>query len=47
MPQPAESLGIHQVYSSIALNLLKATEILSDTTVKRFAVDREDLKLPQ
>ena len=31
-------------YSLIAANLLKALAILSDTTVRRSAVDGEDLK---
>ena len=42
MLDPVKSLDIkcHRV----ALDLLKAIAILSDTTVRGFAIDREDLK---
>ena len=41
MQHPVKSLGY--INSATTLNLLKAPAILSDTTVRRFAVDREDL----
>ena len=40
MPNPFQGLG----YSATARGILKALEVLSDTTVRRSAVNREDLK---
>ena len=44
MPDPVKSLGYIKCYSSSSPNLLKAPAILLDTTVRKFAVDQEDLK---
>ena len=44
MPNPVESLAISRATAQVAPDLLKALAILSDTTVRRSAVDREDLK---
>ena len=40
----SEALDIWSATAQVAPDLLKALAILSDTTVRRFAVDREDLK---
>ena len=45
LPNPVKSLGYIKYYSLSSSNLLKALEILSDATVRRSAVDQEDLKL--
>ena len=44
MPHPVEYLNIPSATTRVAPNLLKALAILSDATLSRFAVDREDLK---
>ena len=41
---PSRTLHISSATVQVALDLLKAIAILSDTTVRRSAVDREDLK---
>ena len=41
---PVKSLRYITCYNSTSRDLLKATAILSDTTVRRSAVDQEDLK---
>ena len=41
---PVKSLRYITCYNSTSPDLLKATAILSDTTVRRSAVDQEDLK---
>ena len=43
MPNPVKSLDISSAIAQVALDLLKALAILSDTNVRRYAVDREDL----
>ena len=43
-PNPAESLGISSATAQAVPDLLKTLAILSDTTVRRSAVDQEDLK---
>ena len=40
----SKALGISSATAGVAPDLLKALAILSDTTVRRSAVDREDLK---
>ena len=44
IPDPVKSLRYITCYNSTSPDLLKATAILSDTTVRRSAVDQEDLK---
>ena len=44
MPNPVKSLDISSGTARVAPDLLKALGILSDTTVRRSAVDPEDLK---
>ena len=44
MSDPVKSLRYITCYNSTSPDLLKATAILSDTTVRRSAVDQEDLK---
>ena len=44
MPNPVESLRISSARARVAPALLKALAILSDTTARKSAVDREDLK---
>ena len=44
MPILSKALDISRATARVAQNLLKALAILSDTTVRRSAVDREDLK---
>ena len=44
MSDSAKSLRYITCYNSTSPDLLKATAILSDTTVRRSAVDQEDLK---
>ena len=44
MSNPAQSLDISSTTVRAATDLLKAQAIPSDTTVRRSAVDREDLK---
>ena len=44
MPNSVKVLDISSATDWVAPDLLKALAILSDTTVRRFAVDREDLK---
>ena len=39
MPNPANALDISRATARVAQDLLKALAILSDTTVKRSAVD--------
>ena len=41
---PNSAKGIYSDTARVAPDLLKALAILSDTTVRRSAVDREDLK---
>ena len=41
----SKALDISSATARVAQNLLKALAILSDTTVRRSAVNREDLKL--
>ena len=43
MPNPVKSLGLSSATVRIALDLLKTLAILSVTTVRRSAVDKEDL----
>ena len=43
MPNPANTLDISSAIARVAPDLLKALAILSDTTVRRSAVGREDL----
>ena len=40
----SKALGISSATARVAPGLLKALEILSDTSVKRSAVDQEDLR---
>ena len=42
MPNPVKSLG-YSATAQVTPDLLKALAILSDTTVRRSVVDREDL----
>ena len=42
MPNSVKVLDISSATDWVAPDLLKALAILSDTTVRRFAVDRED-----
>ena len=44
MPNLSKVLDISRATARVAQNLLKALAILSDTTVRRSAVDRGDLK---
>ena len=45
IPNPVKSLGCIKCYTAqVASDLLKAPAILSHTTVRISAVDREDLK---
>ena len=44
MPNPVKRLGYLSATARVALNLLKALAVISDTNVRRSAVDREDLK---
>ena len=44
MPNTVKSLGYISATARVAPDLLKALATLSDTTLKRSAVDREDLK---
>ena len=44
MPNSVKALNISSATARVAPNLLKAPAILSDTTVRKSAVDREDLK---
>ena len=44
MSSPAESLDISSLTASIAPEPLKTLAILSETTVRRSAVDQEQLK---
>ena len=44
IPSPVESLNISSATVQVAPDLLKTLAILSYTTVRRSAVDREDLK---
>ena len=44
MPNPVKALNISSATARVAPDLLKALAILSDTTVRKSAVDREDLK---
>ena len=43
MPNLSKALDISSVAGRVASDLLKAVAILSDTTVRRSAVDREDV----
>ena len=43
MPNPNKSLGYIKCYNSSSPRPVKSLAILSDTTVRRSAVDREDL----
>ena len=43
MPNPVECLGYIEYYISSSSDLLKAIAILSDTNVRRSAVNQEDL----
>ena len=43
MPSSVKSLGYIKCYTQVAPDLLIALAIISDTTVRRSAVDREDL----
>ena len=44
MPNLVKNLDISSATAGVAPDLLEALGILSDTTVRRSAVDREDLK---
>ena len=44
MPNPAKAMDISSATARVAPDLLKALAILSDTTVRRSANHREDLK---
>ena len=44
MPTLSKALNISSATARVAPDLLKALEILSDTSLRRSAVDREDLK---
>ena len=44
LPNPVKCLDISTATARVAPDLLKTLAILSDTTVRRSAVDREDLK---
>ena len=44
MPHPAKSIGYVKCHSSSSPRSVKSLAILSDTTVRRSAIDREDLK---
>ena len=44
MPNHVKSLNISSTTAQVAPGLLKALAILSDTAIRRSAVDREDLK---
>ena len=44
MPTLSKALDISSATARTAQDLLKALTILSETTVRRFEVDREDLK---
>ena len=44
MPNLTKALDISSATARVAPDLLKAVAVLSDTTVRRSAVDREDLK---
>ena len=43
MPNPVKTLDISSATARVAPDLLKVLAILSDTTIRRSAVDREDL----
>ena len=43
MSKPVKSLGYTNATAQVTPELLKALAILSDTTVRRSAVDQEDL----
>ena len=43
MPNSVKALG-HSATAQVAPDLLKALPILSNTTMRRFAVDQKDLK---
>ena len=45
MPNPVENLSYINATARVAPALLKALAILSNATVKRSTVDREDMKL--
>ena len=44
MPNPVKSLGYFNCYSLSCPDQLKAPAVLSDATVRRSVVNREDLK---
>ena len=44
MPNPVKNLGLSSATAGVAPDLLKALGILSDTTIRRSAVDQEDLQ---
>ena len=44
MPNPVKNLGYIKCTAWVAPDLLKALAILSDRTVRRSAIDPEDLK---
>ena len=44
IPNSVESLGYIKCYSSVVPDLLKSLAFLSNTTIRRSAIDREDLK---
>ena len=45
MTNPVKSLGYMKCYASSRARLIKSLAILSDTNIRRPAVDRQDLKL--
>ena len=44
MPKPVQALDISSARAQVAPNLLKALAILTYTTIRRFAFEREDRK---
>ena len=44
MPKPVQALDISSARAQVAPNLLKALAILTYTTIRRFAFEREDQK---
>ena len=44
MPNPVKALDISSTTAQVAPDLLKSVAILSDTTVRKYVVDWEDLK---
>ena len=44
MPKPVQALDISSARAQVAPDLLKALAILTDTTIRRSAFEREDRK---